>query len=215
MCDPEVEAVHPHRVMWGHSGRADDGGMNAGVAGVAVGEPVPVGKYWWIPLAAGVISIVFGIAAISYPGPTLVVVSVMIGAYMVLWGVMTVVRGVGAAEGVAAAVRILLGVITILAGLLMFLRPNESVLALAWVLGFWWTLSGILQLVRGIVLAEGRGWNIALGLIGLVVGIVILAQPEIGLITLVWIVAIGLLVQGVIEVAAGWKLRQLHKEGVV
>jgi uncharacterized membrane protein HdeD (DUF308 family) len=203
--------------MRSHSARGEHASMDASVARVAVVEPPPVGRYWWIPLAAGVISIVVGIVAIAYPGPTLLVVGVIVGAYMVVWGVMTVVSGVGGAEGMTAPIRILLillGVITVLAGLVMFVRPGESVVVLAMVLGFWWTLAGVLHLVRGIVVAEASGWNIALGLIGVVAGILILAQPEIGLITLVWIVAIGLLLQGIVEVAAGWKLRQLHKEGV-
>ena len=204
--------------MRSHSGPADDDGMNATVAGDRVAEPPPLGKYWWIPLAAGVVSIVVGLVAIAYPGPTLLVVGVMIGAYMVVWGVMAVMRGVGGAEGMTAAIRILLivlGVITVLAGLVMFVRPGESVVTLALVLGFWWTLAGVLQLIRGMVVAQARGWNILLGLIGVAAGILILAQPEIGLITLVWIIAIGLLLQGMVEIAAGWKLRHLHKEGVV
>jgi len=204
--------------MRGHSTSGDDASMNASVAAVATAEPPPVGKYWWIPLAAGVISIVVGLVAIAYPGPTLVVVGVMVGAYMVAWGVMAVVRGVDGVEGMTAATRILLillGVITVLAGLVMFVRPGESVEVLAMVLGFWWTLVGVLQLVRGIVVVEARAWNSALGLIGVVAGVLILAQPEIGLITLVWIIAVGLLLQGIVEVAAGWRLRQLHREGVV
>jgi len=88
------------------------------------------------------------------------------------------------------------------------------VLTVVWVLGFWWTLSGVLQLVRGIAEAEGRGWNIAWGLLGIAAGVIILAQPGIGLVTLVWIVGIGLIVQGAIEIAAAFGLRALKKEGV-
>ena len=60
----------------------------------------------------------------------------------------------------------------------MIVRPDESVLTVAWVVGFWWVLAGVMQLVAGIVEAEGRGFNIALGLLGIVAGGIILAQPE-------------------------------------
>jgi uncharacterized membrane protein HdeD (DUF308 family) len=82
------------------------------------------------------------------------------------------------------------------------------------VIGFWWVLSGVVELTRGFVIPEGRAWNIGLGTLGIVAGTIILAQPEIGLAALVLISAIGLIAQGGLEAIAGWQLRQLHKEGL-
>jgi len=71
-----------------------------------------------------------------------------------------------------------------------------------------------MQLARGIAMSEGRTWNLVMGVIGLIAGIIILAQPEIGLVTLVWIVGIGLILQGVVEIVLGLGIRRLHKEGL-
>jgi uncharacterized membrane protein HdeD (DUF308 family) len=108
-----------------------------------------------------------------------------------------------------------LGLLTVLAGLIVLVRPGESVVAIAWVVGFWWVLAGVMQLIAGIVEPDGRGWNIALGALGIVAGGVILAWPGIGLVTLVWIVGLGLILRGVGEIAAGLGIRKLHKEGAL
>jgi uncharacterized membrane protein HdeD (DUF308 family) len=171
--------------------------------------------YWWLPFAAGVLTITVGLIVLIWPGPTLLVVGVVLGAYLTVSGVVTLVRAIGGAEGMHAGLRLsllLLGVLAVLAGLLLIVRPEKSVLVIAWVIGFWWVVSGVLQLTRGFVVAEGRSWNLGLGLVGIIAGTIILAQPEIGLTALVLISAIGLICQGALEALAGLQLRHLHQE---
>ena len=188
----------------------------ATAAASARGEPGvgDVGKYWWLPLAAGILTILVGIVALAYPGPTLLAIGILFGAYLTVWGTMSVISGISDADTdtVLRVLGVILGLFTALAGLILLVRPGASVLTAAWVLGFWWTLVGILQLARGVVVAEGRVWNILWGLLGLAAGIIILAQPDIGLVTLVWIVGIGLIFQGALEIAAGLELRRLRTE---
>jgi uncharacterized membrane protein HdeD (DUF308 family) len=177
-----------------------------------------VGRYWWLALAAGVLSIVVGVIALAYPGPTLLAVCIIVGVYLIIWGVMTTIRGVAGERGLTTLARVvlaLLGLLTVLAGLIVLVRPGESVVAIAWVVGFWWVLTGVMEVIAGIVEPDGRGWNLALGALGIVAGAVILAWPEIGLVTLVWIVGLGLILRGVAEIVAGLAIRRLHKQGAV
>ena len=174
------------------------------------------GRYSWIPLVAGVLSVIVGVVALAYPGPTLLAVGIIFGAYLAAWGTMLVVESV-MTHGEPTFARILgviVGLIAVLTGLILLVRPGESVVTAALVLGFWWVLSGVMQLARGISMSEGRTWNLVLGAIGLLAGIIILAQPEIGLVTLVWIVGFGLIFQGLVEIMAGWGIRRLRREGV-
>src|SRR4051812_32498575 len=188
---------------------------SAAAAGTGVAHDEAPGRYWWIPLVAGVLSVIVGVVALAFPGPTLLAVGIIFGAYLAAWGTMLVVESV-MTHGEPTFARILgviVGLIAVLTGLILLVRPGESVVTAALVLGFWWTLSGLMQIIRGIAMSEGRTWNLVLGAIGLIAGIIILAQPEIGLVTLVWIVGIGLLLQGMVEIAVAWGIRRLHKEG--
>ena len=190
--------------------------MMATAAASTTREPLigDVGKYWWLPLAAGILTILVGIVALAYPGPTLLAIGILFGAYLTVWGTMSVITGISDTDTdtVLRVLGVILGLLTALAGLILIVRPGQSVLTAALVLGFWWTLVGILQLARGVVVAEGRVWNLLWGLLGLAAGIIILAQPDIGLSTLVWIVGIGLIFQGTLEIAAGLALRRLRAE---
>ena len=175
------------------------------------------GRLWWVPLVAGLLSLIIGLVALFYPGPTLLVVGVLFGGYLVIWASMLLVHAASDA-GVPTVARVLLiifGILGILTGLLLIVRPGQSVVTAAWLLGFWWTLGGIMQLVEAIAVPGARLWHALRGVLGLIAGIIILASPEIGLVTLVLVVGIGLIIQGVIEIAAGWELRRLHKEGVL
>ena len=177
----------------------------------------PIGRYWWLPLGVGVLTLLVGILALAYPGPTLLVIGLLLGIYLIIWGGVSTFRGVSGDEGMPTALRIVLivvGLLGLLAGLWLIVRPEESVPAVAWVIGFWWVITGVLQTIRGLVVPEGRGITILLGLLGVTAGAIILAQPAIGLATLVVISGIGLIVQGGLEIAAGWQLRHLHKDGL-
>ena len=180
------------------------------------GEPGvgDVGKYWWLPLAAGVLTILVGIVALAYPGPTLLAIGILFGAYLTVWGTMSVISGISDTDTdtVLRVLGVILGLLTALAGLILIVRPGQSVLDGGPGPRLLVDARRILQLARGVVVAEGRVWNLLWGLLGVAAGIIILAQPDIGLITLVWIVGIGLIFQGALEIAAGLALRRLRTE---
>jgi uncharacterized membrane protein HdeD (DUF308 family) len=174
------------------------------------------GRWWWVPLVAGVLGVIVGIVALAYPGPTLLAVGIIFGAYLAAWGTMLIVHAAadGGAPVFVRVLSVIVGALGLLAGLILLVRPGESVLTAALVLGFWWVVSGSMQLARGVTEPEGRVWNILIGLLGVVAGIIILAQPGIGVITLVYIVGIGLIFQGILEIAAAMSIRNLRKEGL-
>jgi uncharacterized membrane protein HdeD (DUF308 family) len=190
----------------------------AGATPGAGPEAAPtVGKYWWIPLVMGVLSVIIGFVALAYPGPTLLAVGLLFGGYLTLWGTMTIVHGATdpAAPTFARILLVIVGILGVVVGLMLIVRPGQSVVTAALVLGFWFTVSGIVQFVRGIAEEEGRVWNLIWGVIGLIAGTIILGSPEIGVVTLVYVVGFGLIFQGFMETAAGFAARRLHKEGVL
>jgi uncharacterized membrane protein HdeD (DUF308 family) len=173
-----------------------------------------IGKYWWLALIGGILSIIVGIIALVWPGPTLLAVGIIFGAYLVVWGVMQLFGGAGdhAAPGAVKVIRIIAGILGVLVGVVLLIRPDQSVLTLAFVLAFWFIFIGILQMSQGFAMKEGRAWNIIWGIIGVIAGAIILAQPEIGLITLVFIVSIGFILQGLMEIPLALAARKLYKE---
>jgi len=155
----------------------------------------------WVTALAGVLSIIVGLVALFWPKPTLMVVGFVFGIYLAVWSVRLLILGVAHGD-VAIGFRILdvvLGLLGVLTGLALMVRPGQSVVTVALVLGFWWVVVGVLQIVRGIADPVGRIAHLLWGVLGLAAGIIILASPEIGLGTIVLVVGIGLIVQGLLE----------------
>jgi uncharacterized membrane protein HdeD (DUF308 family) len=65
------------------------------------------------------LTIIVGVIALVWPGPTLLVVGVLLGAYLLIWGVLTPVRGIGGADGMHPGLRLTL----VLLGLFGCWRP--------------------------------------------------------------------------------------------
>jgi uncharacterized membrane protein HdeD (DUF308 family) len=176
-------------------------------------ELARAGRYWWLALVVGILSVVIGFAAIFFPEPTLLAVGLLFGAYLVVWSAGVLARGIGEKDQdtVLRVLRVITGIIGIFVGLILLVRPGQSVLTAAYALGFWWIIVGMLQLAQGLAVSEHRVWNILWGLVGLAAGAIILAQPGIGLITLLFIVSIGLILQGMMEIMMALAMRRIAK----
>lgn len=175
----------------------------------AFAAPPSEGPPRWLAAVLGALSILIGIAALVWPGPTLLAVGLLFGGYLIVWGIGHLVRGAGGHD-MPTGLRILdivLAVFAVIAGIALMVRPGASVLTVAWILGFWFALAGVMQLVHGFIEAEGRWWNLIWGVIGVAIGIIILDSPEIGVATIVAIVGIGLMVQGVLELLLAFSPR--------
>ena len=78
-------------------------------------------------------------------------------------------------------------------------------------LGIFWVVNGVIELFaalshRGM---PGRGWTALLGLLSILAGIVVLSYPGPGLVTLTVVLRIWLLIYGVMEITAAFRLRRL------
>ena len=48
---------------------------------------------WWLGVIAGIVTMLFGIAALFWPGLSLVVFVYLFSAYVLLWGIVAIVKG--------------------------------------------------------------------------------------------------------------------------
>jgi uncharacterized membrane protein HdeD (DUF308 family) len=166
---------------------------------------------WWLFVLVGAIAIVAGVLALAYPDITLRALGIIIGAYLLIWGIFTLAAGFSPGASVSlGVVRVLVGFVGIMAGLVCLVRPGASLLALLIAFSFWFILVGIADLVRALEGAENRGWIGLLGTLSVVAGVIILANPDIGLTTLALLVGLGLLVRGTLEIVLGFTLRGMR-----
>ena len=170
-----------------------------------------IGRAWWVVVLLGTISVIVGILALAYPDITLLALGIIFGAYLLFWGILTLASAFDPdAPPVLGVLRVLVGFLGLLAGLICLVRPGASLLALLIAVSFWFILTGIADLVRAMENRRGRGWSALLGLLSVAAGVIIVGNPDIGLSTLALLAGIGFIVRGCVEVAVGFAVRGLR-----
>jgi uncharacterized membrane protein HdeD (DUF308 family) len=178
-------------------------------SGTTLGEWIA--EKWWVFALLGGAAIVAGVLALAYPDITLRALGIILGAYLLVWGIFTLAAAFAPGTPTPMAVlRVLVGFLGLLAGLICLVRPGASELALLIAFSFWFILIGIADLMRAMASTQNSGWVVLLGLVSIAAGVVILGNPDIGLTTLALLVGIGLLVRGTLEIIVGFTLRGLR-----
>jgi len=173
-----------------------------------------LGRVWWLLLFGGIISLGVGILAITWPGKTVVVIAILFAIYLIISGIFEIVRSFS--SGLTGGTRVLLlitGVLSVILGVFAIRSATLNAVELLGIfIGIAFLFRGFASLFMGFDSKEGRGWNIFFGIVMLIGGIVILAQPALSLLTLAWVVGIWLIVIGIYEIIAAFVVRSRTKE---
>ncbi|HEY6424089.1 MAG TPA: HdeD family acid-resistance protein [Pseudonocardiaceae bacterium] len=158
---------------------------------------------WAIGL--GVVSILAGILIVVWPGLTVLAFAVIFGVWLLVAGIFRLVAAFAFSEVPGFQVLLgVLGVLSILVGILCLRHPLQTLAVLALVLGVFWVVSGIIEIVHGISGdVPSRGWAITSGVIGVLAGIAVLVYPALSLVTLAWVLGIMLIIHGAIAIWRG------------
>ncbi len=171
-----------------------------------------VGRTGWVLIIYGVISILFGLSALVWPGTTVVALAWAFGVMSLAEGIVSGFalfnRDVAISKGWLA----LYAVASVVFGLLAIWHPLAVVSVLLVFLAAWLIVAGIYRIVFAIrVRKEIEGeWMIALsGVLAIVLGGLFVAYPAAGLLTIaIWIGAAAL-IYGVLQLVAGVKLHRM------
>jgi uncharacterized membrane protein HdeD (DUF308 family) len=181
------------------------------------GDPADVvariGRHWGWVLAFGIITLALGVLALVWPGRTLVVLAVLFGIQLIVMGIFRFAAAF-ASDDVSGGSRVLLallGVLSLIIGLYAVRHILLTLLALALLLGIFWIISGAVEVFMALSHREmqHRGWNVVMGIISVLAGIVVLAYPGISLLVLAIVVGIWLIVFGAMEIGLAWRIRSL------
>ena len=168
---------------------------------------------WWLVLIRGILAILFGLFALFAPGTALLALVFVFGAYAIIDGITAIIAGIRhRAEESHWVWHVVQGVVSLIAGIVAFTWPGVTVLAILFVIAFWSIVNGVAQIVESFTMrkmgASTWGWMLAGGIVSVIFGIVLLAWPGAGLITLLWLVGIFSIVFGVIMVVWALRLRR-------
>jgi uncharacterized membrane protein HdeD (DUF308 family) len=169
-------------------------------------------RNWWALALRGIFGILFGLAAFLFPGITLGALILLFATYAVLDGVFAIVAGIRAAKHHERWGPLLLeGIAGIAAGVLTFGWPALTAVVLLYLIAGWSILTGVLEIAAAVRLRRTIQGEWLLGLNGafsVLFGILLVAIPVIGLLTLVWLVGAYALVFGLLLLGLAFRLRR-------
>ncbi len=137
-----------------------------------------VGRSWGLVLAFAILSLLIGLAAIVWPGATIVVVAILFALQLFIAGIFSIMRAF--AHDIDTGARILsliIGILGVIVGFALLREPFQSVVVMAFVIGIYWVAHGIIELVGAFSRKEGRGMAIVFGVILFVARVIILENP--------------------------------------
>lgn len=178
---------------------------------VTLPAPSLLPHLWKTTLISGVLSLALGALVVAWPGKSVLVAAIVFGVYLLITGAAQVAFAF--ALHVSAGSRILLfvsGAASLILAVLAFRHFGNAVLLLAIWIGVGFIFRGVATTVSAISdpALPGRGWQIFIGVISLLAGIVVMASPFESIITLALVVGIWCMVIGVFEIVSAFGIRK-------
>jgi uncharacterized membrane protein HdeD (DUF308 family) len=165
----------------------------------------------------GLIAIIFGVLAFALPGMTLLTLVILFGAYAIVNGIVALIHAFSAPKGYPRfGALIFTGLISLAAGVLAFIWPGITALSLVLLIAAWAIVNGISEIATAVRLRRviAHEWLLALaGVLSVLLGIVMLLQPGVGALALVWWIGAFAIAFGVLLVALALRVRRVGAVG--
>lgn len=174
--------------------------------------------YWWALTLRGIVGILFGIAAVFWPGITLVTLLYLFSVWVLLDGIVRIVTGISRiGEHQLGFLTMLVGLLELGVGVYLLRHPSVSFATLILLIGFTLIVMGVVEVVATLSShdsATGKTLAIIIGAIAVLAGILMLFQPAASGVAFVWILGLYALISGPVLIAMSLDVRQMGEPTV-
>jgi uncharacterized membrane protein HdeD (DUF308 family) len=174
-------------------------------------------KVRWALGIYGVLSIVFGVIVIAWPGITLYALTILVGAWFLATGIVGLVTLASGSVAEGRGWLVFKSLLDIALGVIVLVWPGISALALLYVVGIYAILLGIVTIGGAFWLPFSGGDSALLvlsGIVSIVFGVVMFAMPGDGALVLLALIAAFALVTGFSELVVAIGGRRLVEKRI-
>ena len=162
---------------------------------------------WWLVLLEGIFAAIFGLFLLVAPGGTLVFLVQVLGFYLLIEGILRLVSIF--LDSSLWGLKLAIGILGILGGMVVLSHPLWSAIAIptyiVYIVGFLAIFQGSGGLIQ---MFRGDGWGAGLlGILAIIFGIIVLANPLIGVVSLPFVLGVFMLAGGIAAIVASFSLR--------
>lgn len=172
-----------------------------------------VGRSWGWVLFFGIVTAILGVLVIVKPRDTVYAFAILLGIWLFLAGLFRIVVAIADREdsGGTRWLTAFLGLLAVIVGILFLRRTDETVTTLAFLIGLFWVVGGIVEFSSAYSdrNSGGRGWRMAMGGLAFAAGVVTLVVPHLTLNVLAVIMGVWLILYGLMLIVLSVQLRRL------
>ncbi len=171
-----------------------------------------INELWWLGLMQSVLAIFFGIAAIFWPGLTLLVLVYLFSAFVLAWGIIEIVHALmSIGQRDTWWLTLLFGLAGLIVGVYLVRHPDVSFATFILLIGLTFTVRGVLDIVGTFLDRRStthRALLLIAGIAAILAGIITLRQPVAGGVAFVWVLGLYALIFGAINFTIALEARQ-------
>jgi uncharacterized membrane protein HdeD (DUF308 family) len=168
-------------------------------------------RSWWMLALRGIVAIIFGVLAILWPGLTLLWLVALFAAFAVLAGAASIMAALRARNRDGWGLALLLGIVSVIAGVLAIFYPGITALTLILLMGANALVTGVLDLVMAARLHKqmrGEWVLVAAGIVSIMFGAIVMIFPAAGALALVWFISFYATLTGVLLLTVAFRARR-------
>ena len=156
-------------------------------------------KHWWMFMLLGVLLVLGGIVAITYPCVSSVGAVMVLGIILIVSGVFTIIGAFWAGKWSALFLQLLVGILYVMVGMAVRDSPLESIALVTMFMAAFFIVVGAFRIIVSVIERFPQwGWALINGVVTLLVGLIIYDSFPL---SALWV--IGLLV-GIELLFNGW-----------
>jgi uncharacterized membrane protein HdeD (DUF308 family) len=174
------------------------------------------GDVWWLVLFQGLAAVALGIVLLFRPRATVLILVQLLGVFFLVDGAFILFKSLRGRKRFGLwGWGVMIGTLSILAGMVVLARPLASAVLTGTVLVTFLALAalawGLISLLTGIRLRrEIRGeWSMILGgLLSLGIGVLLLSRPLLTAVALICLIAVFSVLSGIFSLILAFRLRK-------
>lgn len=172
---------------------------------------------WWAIALRGLVAVLFGVAAFTWPKITLWALVALFGAFALVGGIFALITAYKREVGLERWWSLLFeGIVGIAIGIVTFTWPGLTAMGLLYLIAFWAIVTGVFEVITAIRLRhEITGeWMMALiGILSMALGFLLVAFPLAGALSVILMIGAFAFAIGALMIAFAFKLRSLRHPG--
>jgi uncharacterized membrane protein HdeD (DUF308 family) len=170
-----------------------------------------LGDVWWFLFARGFLALALGVAALTWPTATLVLLIRLIAIYALVDGAVGLISAFRAHD---LRSNLAPGLVSIAVGVILLFWPGVTGRLLLIVVGLWALFQGAMLILAGLESEKDdpdRTPAIMIGAIAAIVGLILTIWPGTGVVTIAWAIGIAALLIGASLVYLSLRLRKIDR----